>query len=152
MKDEGVRFRTAEAVDWETVQDFVLSLYNEDLSETVMMPERVQRTFQELQLRPEKGRIIVFERDHKLVGYAILIFFWSNEFGGDFVEIDELFVDKTERSRGIGAAFFQWLEAQFRGKAVALGLQVAPTNDRAFEFYRRMGFNPSPDRHLWKPL
>jgi GNAT superfamily N-acetyltransferase len=151
MKNE-VSFRVGAEADWATVQGFVLSLYNEDLLETVMTSERVQRTFQELQLRPEKGRLIVFEMNERLVGYAILIFFWSNEFGGDFVEVDELFVCKEYRSQGIGAAFLQWLEAQFRGQAVALGLQVAQTNDRAFEFYRRMGFNPSPDRHLWKPL
>lgn len=149
---ERIRFRTGNEADWTIVQGFVLSLYNEDLLETVMTPERVQRTFRELQLRPEKGRIIVFERDEILVGYAILIFFWSNEFGGDFVDIDELFVSREYRSDGIGAAFFQWLEAEFRDKAVALGLQVALTNDRAFEFYRRMGFELSPDRHLWKLL
>lgn len=152
MRDEPVQFRMGNEADWPIVQGFVLSLYNQDLLETVMTPERVQRTFQELRLRPEKGRIIVFELDDQLVGYAILIFFWSNEFGGDFVEVDELFVAKEYRSRGIGAAFFRWLETEFRGKAVALGLQVALANDRAFEFYQRMGFDLSPDRHLWKPL
>jgi GNAT superfamily N-acetyltransferase len=101
MKNE-VSFRVGAEADWATVQGFVLSLYNEDLLETVMTSERVQRTFQELQLRPEKGRLIVFEMNERLVGYAILIFFWSNEFGGDFVEVDELFVCKEYRSQGIG--------------------------------------------------
>jgi GNAT superfamily N-acetyltransferase len=152
MKSEGIRFRRGNEADWPIVQGFVLSLYNQDLLETVMTPERVQGTIQELQLHPEKGQIVVFEKNEELVGYAILIFFWSNEFGGNFVEVDELFVSREYRSQGIGAAFFQWLEAEFRGKAVALGLQVAQTNDRAFEFYQRMGFDLSPDCHLWKPL
>lgn len=134
------------------MQSFVLALYNEDLLATVMTPERVQGTFRELSLRAEKGRIIVFAVDKMLIGYAILIFFWSNEFGGNLVEVDELFVTTAYRSRGIGSTFFQWLEDEFRGKAVALGLQVAQTNDRAFKFYQRMGFSLSPDRHLWKPL
>ena len=152
MENRGVCFREAVENDWTTVQDFALTLYNEDLSATVMTPERVQKTFRELSLRPEKGRIIVFEVGKMLVGYAILAFLWSNEFGGDFVEVDELFVSPSYRSRGIGSMFFQWLEDEFHGEAVALGLQVAQTNDRAFEFYQRMGFDLSPDHHLWKPL
>lgn len=148
----GVGFRGCAEADLPIVQGFVLSLYNEDLLGTVMTAERVQNTFRELGLRPEKGRIIVFEVDKILVGYAILIFCWSNEFGGDFVDVDELFVAEAYRSRGVGSAFLQWLEAEFRGQAVALGLQVALTNDRAFEFYLRMGFDLSPDYHLWKPL
>lgn len=150
MKEVG--FRVATERDWTVIQGFVLSLYNEDPLGTVMTPERVQKTFQEFNLRPDKGCIIGFDIAGVLVGYAILVFFWSNEFGGDFVEVDELFVVAGYRSRGIGSAFFQWLEAEFRGKAVALGLQVAPSNDRACEFYQRMGFGLAPNRHLWKIL
>lgn len=149
---EKVGFRVATERDWSVIQGFVLSLYSEDLSETVMTPEKAQSTFQEFSLRPDKGRIIVFEMAGVLVGYAILVFFWSNEFGGDFVEVDELFVAPSYRSRGIGSAFFQWLEAEFQKKAVAFGLQVALANDRAFKLYQRMGFDLSPNRHLWKLL
>jgi len=149
---EDVYFREATEKDWPIVQGFVLSLYNEDFLETAMTPERVQSTFQEFSLRPEKGRIIVFEIAGMVVGYAILVFFWSNEFGGDFVEVDELFVAAGYRSRGIGSAFFRWLDTEFAENAVALGLQVSQTNDRAFEFYRRIGFDLSPNRHLWKFL
>lgn len=138
--------------DFPTLQNHVFSLYQEDPPTMGMNSEKIQNTFREFTLKPEKGRIIVFDKDNVVIGYAILVFFWSNEYGGDVIEIDELFVQEDYRGCGVGTAFFQWLKETWSGKAVALSLQATASNDRAVAFYQRMGFRTSPNRHLMKLL
>ncbi|MBR8833038.1 MAG: GNAT family N-acetyltransferase [Stigonema ocellatum SAG 48.90 = DSM 106950] len=147
-----VKFRACTEADLPIVQNYVLSLYSKDPSGMEMTPKKIQNTFEEFILRPEKGRIIVFDIDKTVVGYAILVFFWSNEFGGDVIEVDELFVQEDYRNRGIGKIFFQWLQETWHSKAVALALQTTPTNKRAMAFYQRLGFSLSKNFHLIKVI
>ncbi|KAF3884075.1 GNAT family N-acetyltransferase [Tolypothrix bouteillei VB521301_2] len=147
-----IDFRTCTESDFDIVQKYVLSLYQEDLLGMKMNSEKIQKTFREFTHKPDKGRIIVFDRDNTVVGYAIVVFFWSNEYGGDFVEVDELFVQKGYRGNGIGTAFFQWLEKTWGTSSVALSLQTTPSNERTLAFYERMGFRASPNHHLMKLL
>lgn len=147
-----VDFRTCTESDFDIVQKYVLSLYQEDLLGMEMTKAKIQKTFREFTHKPDKGRIIVFDRDNTVVGYAIVVFFWSNEYGGDFVEVDELFVQKDYRGSGIGTAFFQWLEKTWGTSSVALSLQAAPSNERVVAFYERIGFRASPNHHLMKLL
>lgn len=147
-----LQFRPCTAADLPLLQQHVLSLYQEDPNFAPMSPDKICQTFREFSLRPEKGRILVFDLNGDIVGYAILVFFWSNEYGGDFVEIDELFVQEAYRSQGIGRRFLQWLEVTWQSQAVALSLQAAPENQRAIALYQRLGFSLSNNFHLVKPL
>jgi GNAT superfamily N-acetyltransferase len=147
-----IQFRPCTEADLAAVQDHVFSLYRENPNQMEITPQKIQATFQEFSLRPEKGRMIVFEHEGQVIGYAILVFFWSNEFGGDFIEIDELFVQADHRRAGIGNAFFQWLESTWQGKAIALSLQTTPENQGAIAFYQRMGFSLSPNCYFVKEI
>ena len=147
-----IQFRACTEADLPMLQNHVLSLYREDSLEIEIIPKNIQKTLQEFTLRPEKGRIIVFEVDNTVVGYSILVFFWSNEFGGDFIEVDELFVQSDYRNHGIGKAFFQLLEETWHSKVVALALQTTPVNERAIAFYKRMGFSVSKNLHFIKVM
>lgn len=147
-----VQFRSGTEADLPMVQNHVLSLYREDPNYLEMTPQKIQNTFQEFTRLPEKGRIIVFEIDNIVIGYAILVFFWSNEFGGDVIEVDELFVQPDYRNRGIGKMFLQSLEETWQGKAVALALQTTPANERAIAFYKRIGFSVSKNFHFIKVM
>ena len=145
-----IQFRACTEADLPMVQNYVISLYRKDPLEMEMTPKKIHQTFQEFTRLPEKGCIIVFDIDNAVVGYAILVFFWSNEFGGDVIEVDELFVQSDYRNRGIGKTFFQWLEETWHSKAVAFALQTTPTNERAIAFYQRMGFSLSKNFHFIK--
>ena len=138
--DGSVTFRAITAGDGEAVVEMMRSLYEEDASGYVS-PEHFRRTVAFLTAHPERGRIVVFDAEGAAaIGYAICIPYWSNEFGGSVVEVDELFVRREHRSRGIGRAFFGWVEGSRLFEAVAIELEVTPGNARAQEFYRRMGF------------
>jgi GNAT superfamily N-acetyltransferase len=151
-----INFRICTESDLEIVREYVISLYRKDPPEREitreMTAEKFDRTFWEFTNKPEKGRIVVFERDNLVVGYAIIVFYWSNEYGGDFIEVDELFVREDDRCKGIATTFFDWLEKTWHKKIVALSLQTTPANDRALTFYQRLGFKNSLNRHSIKLL
>ena len=130
---------------------FALALYQEDggSRSSSVTSETVRRTLREFAQKPEKGRAIAFESDGQLVGYALLVIYWSNELGGDTVFIDELFVHPDYRNQGIAALFFEWLEREVgdypsgelqSNRAVALMLETTPENARAAALYQRLGF------------
>lgn len=110
---------------------------------------QISLTFREFSQRPQKGRVIAFSNRQGLVGYAIIVHFWSNEFRGDIIEIDELFVDGQYRSSGIGSAFFKWLDGQYPTRA-GFALQVSANNVRAFALYQRLGFVRVSAKHMIK--
>ncbi len=105
-----------------------------------MPDENFLRTVHELETHPEKGTILVIGRDGQIVGYAVLINFWSNECGGNVLIIDELYVAPPCRGQGIGADFVRHLIDNEWNEAVAVRLEVTPWNTRARRLYERLGF------------
>jgi ribosomal protein S18 acetylase RimI-like enzyme len=87
-----------------------------------------------------------------LLGYALLIPYWSNEFGGVLLFVDELFVLREVRNRGIGHSFFRFLTPDRPFDAVALGLEVSPHNAKARRLYESLGFKPRKTSVLVLPL
>jgi GNAT superfamily N-acetyltransferase len=68
---------------------------------------------------------------------------YSNELGGVICIIDELYVAPARRSRGYATALVTSLldgGSLWSRQPVALELEVAPENSRAFALYERLGF------------
>jgi ribosomal protein S18 acetylase RimI-like enzyme len=95
------------------------------------------RTFRE---EPVRGKAVVLEVDGAVVGYALLVSFWSNELGGEVCTVDELYVAPSYRSSGHGTVLFDELSRLWGRPYAAVGLETMPTNERARAFYRRIGF------------
>jgi diamine N-acetyltransferase len=120
--------------------------------------ERARRAAEGLMANPELGGVWLIhmndehvnreQADGEPVGYLCVTLGYSLEFDGRFALLDELYVEEAWRGKGIGAqaiAFgVEWSRA--RGLA-AIRLEVAHTNSRAVELYRRQGFK-AHDRHL----
>jgi GNAT superfamily N-acetyltransferase len=115
-------------------------LYATDAPELNVNPEKFPATIDRLLEEPSRGRILLFMRDDALAGYALLIPYWSNEFGGIVVLVDELLVETDYRGQGIASAFFRFIERDRPFDAVALSLEVSPKNTRARDLYEGMGF------------
>jgi len=97
---------------------------------------------------PANGRIWLFEADQKFVGYMVLAFVFSFEYGGRNAFIDEIYVVPEYRGRGIGSRALQFAETTARaGGIVALHLEVSRNNSSAHKLYRRAGFSDH-DRYL----
>ncbi|MCI0439271.1 MAG: GNAT family N-acetyltransferase [Chloroflexi bacterium] len=147
-----VSFRDYESGDFGEFEAMALGLYSEDTEGQPMSSAKIRSTVRELTARPEKGKIVIFENAEGIVGYAILIFFWSNEYGGDIIHVDELYVKPQWRSRGIASRFFDYLADYREERTVALMLEVHSLNRRALDLYLRRGFAQDASTHLFKRL
>jgi GNAT superfamily N-acetyltransferase len=130
------------------VYELIKALYQEDPEGKPMTDEKISRTFQQLHHHPDYGRVLVFEREGQLVGYALLINFWSNEYGGIVLSIDELYILPDFRGRGIGTDFIRYLQDNRINNCVALELEVLPYNAKALKLYQKLGFNGTDRAHL----
>ncbi len=145
-----VHFRNFNADDLPELEQMVLVLYRKDAAAEAMSPRKIYRTVDELARHPEKGKIILFQAGEAVAGYAMLVYFWSNEYGGNIAIIDELYVKPAWRGQGIGSAFFSHLLAEEGDTLQGLLLEVTPANDRAYAFYTRLGFAPAKNRYLFR--
>ncbi len=77
------------------------------------------------------------------IGYVIVCFGWSVEFGGMDGFVDELYIRPGVRGRGLGAEILATLpKALAKAGLKALHLEVARDNERARRLYERSGFAP----------
>jgi ribosomal protein S18 acetylase RimI-like enzyme len=75
------------------------------------------------------------------VGYIVITFGWSVEFGGMDAFVDELFVRPKVRGRGIATEVLATLPAALaKGGVTAMHLEVDRDNDTARRLYARAGF------------
>jgi ribosomal protein S18 acetylase RimI-like enzyme len=75
------------------------------------------------------------------VGYVIVTFTWSVEFGGLISMIDEFFIRENIRGRGMGSDVLISLPRTLADAGVtAIHLEVGKTNSRALSLYESLGF------------
>ena len=142
-----ITFRDYEEHDFNDLKEMACCLYEEDPPGAVMTEAKVRKTVCESLNHPDKLRIVMICADGINIGYGIIVFFWSNEYGGDVVDIDELFVKKEYRNKKAATNFIKHQTAAYKN-AVALQLEATPSNDFAIRFYKKMGFEPSPNYHM----
>lgn len=152
IKSPAISIRPATPVQYDRLVEMSLALYSEDPSEHRVEAVQVTRTLKHFAAHPDCGQAFLVWVDGIAVGYSLLVFFWSNEWGGNIAIIDELYVSVEARGRGVGSAILLWLENYRPGGAVALALETTPTNARAKGLYERHGFKGKKNFHLIRKL
>ncbi|MAE89873.1 MAG: GNAT family N-acetyltransferase [Pelagibaca sp.] len=77
------------------------------------------------------------------VGYVVVSFGWSIEFGGLDARVDELYIRPAVRRRGMGGEALHALSNGLRDSGVAaLHLEIDRDDERLQGFYRRARFKP----------
>ncbi len=88
------------------------------------------------------GYIWLIGRNNLAIGYIVLTFGYSLEFGGRDAFIDEFYIQAGYRGRGIGARTLGLVELEARSMGIgALHLEVERGNHGAQRFYRSNGFD-----------
>ena len=136
----------------EEVLSMMRALYAEDEAASPVDQSRFAANIQFLVAHPSRDRIVLFSRAGSAHGYALLIPYWSNEFGGTLLFVDEMFVIPEARNHGIGRSFFKYLEKVRPFDAVALALEVSPGNKGARRLYESLGFHPRENSTLTRRL
>ena len=136
---EEVILRPAESSDLALVLKLLQGLYDSD--QIPFDAAKATRALAELQADPSQGSAWLVESGGAAVGYAVLTFGFSLEFGGRYALLDELFILADHRSRGVGRQVLSRLEQICRGLGLmALRLEVGRTNHAARRLYERVGF------------
>ncbi|NJK51753.1 MAG: GNAT family N-acetyltransferase [Leptolyngbyaceae cyanobacterium SU_3_3] len=94
------------------------------------------------------GCIHLIYINEEIIGYLIVTFGFSLEYGGRDAFVDEIYVQEKYRRQGIGKKSLQFAEEICRGRGVqALHLEVERENTNAQAVYRKAGF-ADHDRYL----
>jgi ribosomal protein S18 acetylase RimI-like enzyme len=120
--------------------EMINDLYHVSDEGEVMTPQKIESTISYLSSHIESGKILLMMYEEKVIGYAILIYYCSNEYGGSLLFLDELYIKEAYRSKGVGKDFLDFLFEKMKKEFKAIILEVFPYNKRAYDFYIRQGF------------
>lgn len=84
----------------------------------------------------------VFEKDTKILGYAMLAKSFSTEFGKPCIWLEDLYLKPEYRGNGIIPIFIKYVEDNY--KNCILRLEVEDENSHAVHVYEKSGFSRLP--------
>ena len=128
------------------IRSFMTDLYREDPEGEPLDDSKIRSTIHHCLCYPDKLRLVTLLWEGRPVGYALLVFYWSNERGGDVLHLDELYILPAYRKMGIASALLDHL-AEW-DEIVGIQLETTPSNQEARDFYLRRGFQPDANLHL----
>ena len=137
-----IRFRKFEEKDRDIFFSMVKKFYAPPAVLHFPSDEVMMSSFDAALEIPELVKGYIFEYDGKTAGYAVVSMKFETEVGGMAAWIEELFVEESFRSKGIGSAFFEHLKKELSGRMKRIRLEVGDENDGAKKLYERIGFEP----------
>src|SRR5687768_15363688 len=109
--------------DESRIAEMMLALDAEGAGIRATNHENIAKTFAHLAEGEERGVCAVAVVSDRVVGYALVLPFWSAEYGGLLTLLDELWVEPSLRSHGVGAELMAWVEDEARRRGhVAVSL------------------------------
>lgn len=133
-------YRAAATSDIDNLLRLMLGLQQDDPWSVPFREESVRESLCELLANPSLGRVFLVCESDSCVGYVVLSFDFSLEYGGRNAWVDELFIRPEFRGRGIGSKALEFaVEAACECGARVLHLEVNRGNP-AIHLYRRHGF------------
>jgi GNAT superfamily N-acetyltransferase len=115
--------------------------------------EAAQRAFEQLIRSPERGGVWLLETDATPAGFIVLTLAYAMEYGGLRGFVDDFFVRRRFRKRGLGAKALALVKAHCVAAGVrALFVQTGPDNHVAQRVYKRAGFTDTGHELLVQPL
>jgi len=143
-----IRYRPIKFSDRKIITRLIKDFYKETPGERGISDKKIKKTFFAFVADPGKGKILVIEKEKVIAGYAIVANFWSNEWGGNVLFLDEIYIKPEFRGQGIGRGFINYLIKKRYNRATAIQLEVAPTNKKARALYIDIGFKPYNNEYL----
>jgi ribosomal protein S18 acetylase RimI-like enzyme len=101
-----------------------------------MNVEVAKNLFQEFITNEHLGKSWLIYSENEIVGYIILTFIFSFEYGGKIAFVDELFIKETARGKGFGKEAIQFIQQEVPKLSLKLlYLEVEPHNENAQKLY-----------------
>ena len=127
-------FKPLEIADIEIITQMMQDFYAID---NYPMDVEVTKTlFQEFISNEHLGKSWLIYSENEIVGYIILTFIFSFEYGGKIAFVDELFIKETARGKGFGKEAIQFIQREVPKLSLKLlYLEVEPHNENAQKLY-----------------
>ena len=127
-------FKLLEIVDIEIITQMMRDFY---VIDNYPMDVEVAKTlFQEFISNEHLGKSWLIYSENEIVGYIILTFIFSFEYGGKIAFLDELFIKETARGKGFGKEAIQFIQQEVPKLSLKLlYLEVEPHNENAQKLY-----------------
>ncbi|MBE9575363.1 GNAT family N-acetyltransferase [Flavobacterium proteolyticum] len=127
-------FKLLEIADIEIITQMMQDFYAID---NYPMDVEVAKTlFQEFISNEHLGKSWLIYSEKEIVGYIILTFIFSFEYGGKIAFVDELFIKQTARGKGFGKEAIQFIQSEVPKLSLKLlYLEVEPHNENAQKLY-----------------
>jgi len=116
-----------------------VDFYNSDAVIQAVPIEFHEKAFNDVLTDNTYVDCFIFEYNSEIAGYGLLNKSYSREAGGLVLWIEELYVKKQFRGKGLGSEFISFVENNFDFKR--LRLEVEKTNQRAVKMYERNGLS-----------
>ncbi len=98
--------------------------------------EVAKTLFQEFISNEHLGKSWLIYSENEIVGYIILTFIFSFEYGGKIAFVDELFIKEIARGKGFGKEAIQFIQQEVPKLSLKLlYLEVEPHNENAQKLY-----------------
>ena len=98
-------------------------------------------------------RLMLFEENGKIIGFANLLIIFSIWSHGKAMIIDDLYITKENRGNGFGRSAITYIEEYARQIGCKrLQFQSELTNPNAMEFYKAVGYTPADMKFYVKYL
>jgi ribosomal protein S18 acetylase RimI-like enzyme len=132
-------FKPLEKVDIPTITQMMQDFYAID--NYPMDVEKSKKLFQEFITNENLGKSWLIFSENEIVGYIILTFIFSFEYGGKIAFIDELFIKETARGNGFGKEAIQFIQVEVPKLSLKLlYLEVETHNENAQKLYLALDF------------
>ena len=127
-------FKPLEIIDISTITQMMQDFYAID--NYPIDVEVAKNLFQEFISNEHLGKSWLIYTENEIVGYIILTFIFSFEYGGKIAFVDELFIKETARGKGIGKEAIQFIQREVPKLSLKLlYLEVEPHNENAQKLY-----------------
>ena len=127
-------FKPLEITDISTITQMMQDFYAID--NYPMDVEVAKKLFQEFISNEHLGKSWLIYSENEIVGYIILTFIFSFEYGGKIAFVDELFIKETARGKGFGKEAIQFIQREVPKLSLnLLYLEVEPHNENAQKLY-----------------
>ena len=127
-------FKPLEITDISTITQMMQDFYAID--NYPMDVEVAKNLFHEFISNENLGKSWLIYSENEIVGYIILTYIFSFEYGGKIAFLDELFIKETARGKGIGKEAIQFIQREVPKLSLKLlYLEVEPHNENAQKLY-----------------
>ena len=112
-------------------------------------PGQAVRVFQHVMNQPNAGLIVVAAHQTGICAYAYGAYEWRSEFGGESMDVVELFVEPQWRNKGVAARLIEALLDSAKQRGIRhVSAQVHPGNAAIERILESAGLDPQ-QRTVW---